>query len=316
MAAFLRRLRLGPILNGLRFLASMPTLVRLARRSPIVHLQGWEASSVGLIATTLILATGARIVYTAHNTFERAPWALDSTRIFPALAHQTIVHTAADSKRIRGAVNVIPHGHYGSLADAADPVAPDAARRALGVPGDAVVVLLFGVLRPDKGLSDLLTAVAQTPPWRALIAGKEEGALHAAQDLLASDVLKGRVTVREGFQELDVVAQLFAAADLVALPYRQASQSGVLQLSYGFARPVAAYPVGGLAEAVIDGKTGWLCSTATPSALATVLREAAVAGREELRRRGEEGQRWARASFGWDEIAEATEAVYRTALER
>jgi D-inositol-3-phosphate glycosyltransferase len=120
------------------------------------------------------------------------------------------------------------------------------------------------------------------------------------------------VTVREGFHAIDAVAEFFAAADLVALPYRLVSQSGVLQLAYGFSRPVVAYPVGGLTEAVIDGETGWLCRQPTPSALAAALHEADAAGRDELRRRGAAGRRWASETLDWDAIAAATEAVYAT----
>ena len=314
-ARLARRIGLGPVLNGVRFLLSMPHLALLARRSAVVHLQGWEANSLGLIATAMLLACGARIVYTAHNTFERQRGALDSSRMFPALARQTIVHTTADSERIRGSVTVIPHGHYGGVADGAQPVTAAAAREALGLPPEALVVLLFGVLRPDKGLGDLLRAVAGSPHWLILIAGEEDGALHEAQETLSGVELAGRVTIREGFQEIDAVAEIFAAADLVALPYHQASQSGVLHLAYGFGRPVAAYPVGGLAEAVIDGQTGWLCPQPTPAALATVLRDAEAAGRDELRRRGAAGRRWATDRFDWGTIANATEAVYAAALE-
>ena len=113
---------------------------------------------------------------------------------------------------------------------------------------------------------------------------------------------------------MDAVGRFFAAADVVAVPYRRASQSGVLHLAYGFARPVVVYPVGGLVEAVVPGETGWICERPTPTALAAVLREAAAAGREELRRRGEEGRRWAARQFDWGAIAATTETVYLTAL--
>jgi glycosyltransferase involved in cell wall biosynthesis len=176
------------------------------------------------------------------------------------------------------------------------------------------VVLLFGVLRPDKGLADLLAAAVQEPDWQILVAGKEDGALEAERDTLSRSELAGRVTIREGFHELDAVAQFFAAADLVALPYRRVSQSGVLHLAYGFSRPVVAYPVGGLAEAVIDGETGWLCAQPTPAALADALSAAGEAGREELRRRGEAGRSWATETVGWSAIAAATEAIYASVV--
>ena len=242
-------------------------------------MQGWEAPSLGLIATLLLRASGAKLIWTAHNTFERRSRALDSARVLPALSRETIVHTEADRDRVSRPPTVIPHGHYGGIADVATPVDPAQARADLGLPADGLVVLLFGVLRPDKGLGDLLAAAAEAPPWLVLIAGEDHGGLASAAQWLASPRLSGRVTVLEGFQPIDAVARVFAAADLVALPYRRASQSGVLHLAYGFGRMVAAYPVGGLTEAVIPGVTGWICGEATPMALARVLGEAGALGR-------------------------------------
>jgi D-inositol-3-phosphate glycosyltransferase len=305
-----RELGLGRVLNGLRFLLAMPRLARLARRRAVVHVQGWERTSLGLIGTAVLLACRAGIVYTAHNTFERRRFALDGTRVFARLSRHTIVHTAADAQRVGGAVSVLPHGHYADVADRATPVSPAAAREALGLSAERPVVLLFGVLRPDKGLGDLLAAASQTPGWDVLVAGKEDGALQAEREALSRSEVAGRVTIREGFHEIEAVAEFFAAADLVALPYQRASQSGVLHLAYGFSRPVVAYPVGGLNESVIDGQTGWLCAEATPAALAAALRDAETAGREEMRRRGEAGRRWATETVGWGAIAQATEALY------
>lgn len=313
-ARLIRRADLGFAANGLRFLGSLPRLLAVSRRHALTHLQGFETPSLGLVATLLLRASGATVVYTAHNTFERHRRRLDSARIYPALARQTIVHTEADRHRVSRPPTVIPHGTYRPLADAAAPCDPEEARSALGLPVDVLVVLLFGVLRPDKGLGDVLDAAATASAWHVLIAGEDHGGLADAAQRLHRASLAGRVTVREGFQPIDEVGRLFAAADLVALPYRRASQSGVLHLAYGFERPVVAYPVGGLAEAVVDGDTGWVCREASPQALADVLRSAAEAGQTELRRRGAEGRRWAEREFDWDRIARETEEVYVRAL--
>jgi glycosyltransferase involved in cell wall biosynthesis len=313
-ARLVRRAGLGPIANGLRFLASLPALVALSRRHAIVHVQGWEAASLGVIAMLALRAAGAKLVYTAHNTFDRSAALLDSARIMPGLSRQTIVHTEADRGRVSPPPAVIPHGHYRGLAGAAPSVDLDDARAALGLRPDELAVLLFGVLRPDKGINDLLEAALDAPAWQILIAGEDHGGLADAARRLNAPRLAGRITVLAGFQPADQVGRLFAAADLVALPYHRASQSGVLHLAYGFARPVVAYPVGGLAEAVIPGVTGWLCGDPSPRALAGVLREAGSAGRAQLRRLGEQGQRWAERTFDWDAVAEATVAVYVRAL--
>jgi glycosyltransferase involved in cell wall biosynthesis len=313
-ARLLRRAGLGRMLNGLRFLGSMPRLIVLSRRHAVTHIQGFERPSLALIAMLALRLSGARMVYTAHNTFERSRKRLDRARLLPALARQTIVHTEADRGRVSRPPTVIPHGHYGGLADAAPAADPATARAGLAIPADVPVVLLFGVLRPDKGLNDLLDAITDAPPWHALIAGEEHGGLASASERLASPQVTGRVTVVEGFQPIDAVGRLFAAADVVALPYRRASQSGVLHLAYGFAKPVVAYPVGGLTEAVIPGVTGWVCSEPSPPALARALREIGSLGREQLRRLGPDLRRWAQERFGWDEIAKATEAVYAQAV--
>ena len=99
-AQAVRRLHASWVVNGLRFLAAIPALVRAARRHEIVHLQGWERNSLGLLATLALRASGACIVYTAHNTFERGS-DLDGARVIGALSRVTIVHTRVDLARIR-----------------------------------------------------------------------------------------------------------------------------------------------------------------------------------------------------------------------
>jgi D-inositol-3-phosphate glycosyltransferase len=109
-------------------------------------------------------------------------------------------------------------------------------------------------------------------------------------------------------------ARLFTAADTVVLPYRMASQSGVLLLAYGFRRPVVVYPVGGLVEAVVDGETGWICKRPDVDALVEVLNESVAAGWQECRRRGEAGNRLAEERYAWPATARRTEAVYLNVL--
>ena len=48
------------------------------------------------------------------------------------------------------------------------------------------------------------------------------------------------------------------------LPYRSATQSGILNIAYGFNKPVIVTDVGGLAEFVLDGKTGIIIKPNSP----------------------------------------------------
>jgi glycosyltransferase involved in cell wall biosynthesis len=262
------------------------------------------------------------VVQTSHNTFERGRFLrrtrLALVRVLEWLTARTIVHTQSDVGRIpprmRGRVVVIPHGEYGSLARTGGSVDRDSARAALGIEPQTPVTLLFGQLRGDKGLEDLLEAVSRVSELTLIIGGKDLGALAAAESLLASAELAGRVIVREGFLAMDDVAELFAATDTVALPYRAASQSGVLLLAYGFSRPVIVYPVGGLVEAVVEGETGWICARADPEALAEALRESVAAGPRECARRGEAGARLSEERYAWPVIARRTGELYAELL--
>jgi glycosyltransferase involved in cell wall biosynthesis len=320
LARFVRRYGLGSLANGVRFLFAIPRLVRLARQADIVHAQGWEYAPLGLAAIACLRLTGVPIVQTSHNTFERGR-ALDRThRTLARLTARTIVHTNADLARIpheaAGRVAIIPHGEYGSLARAGGEADREHARAQLEIDLRAPVTLLFGQLRPDKGLDDLLAALTRVPRLQLLIAGQEKGALAAAADRLGSAELAGRVTVREGFLDMADTAQLFAATDSVVLPYKVASQSGVLLLAYGFHRPVIVYPVGGLVEAVVDGETGWICARADVDALVDALSDCVAAGWAECRRRGEAGNRLSEKRYAWPAIAARTAELYHEVLTR
>ena len=88
----------------------------------------------------------------------------------------------------------------------------------------------------------------------------------------------------------------------------------MLLLAYGFHRPVVIYPVGGLVEAVIDGETGWICSSADVDALVDALSQSIDAGAAECLRRGAQGARLADERFAWPAIARRTSELYEQVL--
>jgi glycosyltransferase involved in cell wall biosynthesis len=316
----IRRARLSKVVNGATHLAANGPVLRLARAADVVHVQGGEWAPLGALQALLVRAAGRPLVWTPHNTFERGERAYARSReLTDRCAAGLIVHSQFDRTLLSPAAaaktTVIPHGEYGGLARRGAPDAdPVAARAALGLPAEATVALLFGQLRADKGVRDLLLAARELSQLHVVLAGKDEGVLEQVADLLAEPALRQRVTVRAGFVPSEQVGPLFAAADLAALPYRRASASGVLLLAYGYGRPVVAYPVGGLPEYVEDGRSGWLCPAATPEALTQTLRAAIAAGRPELRARGEAGRQMSEQRFSWDAIAGQTIALYERLL--
>jgi glycosyltransferase involved in cell wall biosynthesis len=116
------------------------------------------------------------------------------------------------------------------------------------------------------------------------------------------------------------VPRYFAAADVLVLPYRHVSQSGVLYLALSLGLPVVATRVGALPEVIRDGESGLLVAPESPGALAGAI--ARVLGDPGLRRRLAEGGRRVAALHGWPSIAGRTEAAFaqrvadRTAARR
>jgi glycosyltransferase involved in cell wall biosynthesis len=315
-----RSLRLSRPLNGVTHLAGNLVVARLARRCDVVHVQGEEWPPLGAIQALLLRGSGRPVVYTPHNTFDRGSRSYPRAhRLIRRCAARIVVHSEYDRRALSLAqarkTVVIAHGEYGGLARRGGLDAdPEAVRAELGLSDEELVVLLFGQLRRDKGVRDLLEAAAEVESVRVMLAGEDRGALDEAAGLLGDPRLRGRVLVLPGFMPAERVSHLFAAADVVALPYPRASASGVLLLAYGYGRPVLCYPVGGLPEYVIDGQTGWLCARADAAALADRLRAVRAAGREECRARGEAARRFSLERFGWDAIARRTIALYEEVL--
>jgi len=66
------------------------------------------------------------------------------------------------------------------------------------------------------------------------------------------------VELRTGFIPDNEVRNYFSVADLIAQPYRTATQSGVSQIAYHFEKPMLVTNVGGLSEIVPNGKVGYV----------------------------------------------------------
>jgi glycosyltransferase involved in cell wall biosynthesis len=158
------------------------------------------------------------------------------------------------------------------------PAGAVAAERArLGSPD--LLLLLFGAVRPYKGADLAVEALARVDPAldvKLVIAGVcwDGGASLRAQ--IARLRLDGAVEIRDRFVPHDEAALLFCAADASLLPYRSATQSAVVQQSFGYGTPVVATAVGGLPAAVRHGRDGLLCTPEDPGAIARAIEELAV----------------------------------------
>jgi len=95
-------------------------------------------------------------------------------------------------------------------------------------------------------------------PVKLIIAGEfyEDPAPYLQQILRLG--LDDKLELRTKFIPDKDVRNYFSIADLVAQPYRTATQSGVSQIAYHFEKPMLVTNVGGLAEIIPDGKVGYV----------------------------------------------------------
>ena len=152
-----------------------------------------------------------------------------------------------------------PHPVY----DQYGPIEPrEQALERLGLDPQYRYVLFFGLVRPYKGLDLLIEAAAnkrlQKYNVKVLVAGEFYEPKEQYIDEIAGLGMEDRVVIHDHFIPDEQVKDYFNAADLVAQPYRSATQSGVTQIAYHFEKPMLVTDVGGLGEIVPNDKVGYV----------------------------------------------------------
>jgi glycosyltransferase involved in cell wall biosynthesis len=141
-------------------------------------------------------------------------------------------------------------------------VSRDEAIAHLGLDADTRYILFFGLIRDYKGLDLLLRAFADSrlrnKKTKLIVAGEFYSNAELYEQLERDLDITEHIVWYKEFIPADQVRYFFAAADLVAQPYKTATQSGITQIAYHFERPMLVTDVGGLAEIVPHGKVGYV----------------------------------------------------------
>ena len=185
------------------------------------------------------------------------------------------------------------------------------ARGRLGIREDAKVVLFFGFVRSYKGLDVLIRALPRLrqiqPSATLVVAGEFWEPLAEYEELADSLDVLPHVAFHDRYIANEEVGDFFAAADVLAMPYRSATQSGVITLAVQAGLPIVATRVGGLPEAVTHDRTGLIVEPEAPEELAEALGR--ILSDEALYLRFQAGLREARAEFGWPKLIQLIEEI-------
>ena len=230
---------------------------------------------------------GARVVWTAHNARpheSRHPrleawyrsvvvrWV--DTVIHPSVAGQQAVE-AIYPDLARRPHAVVPLGHFRGVYP--DSVSREEARAASGISDRARVVAFLGLVRAYKNVPHLVRTVRALPPEAGEVVLLVGGAPHPAA--LADEVREaagGDPRVRLTLEHVpdDDVQRYFRAADLVALPFRDITNSASALLALSFDRPVLVPALGAMGELQALAGADWVCTyegDLTPEILARAL---------------------------------------------
>ncbi len=165
-----------------------------------------------------------------------------------------------------------PYDHYN------EPAVSESASAAATAESDDFVFLYFGVIRPFKGVEDLVAAFDLLPAEvrdqsRLVIVGETWENWTLPLEAVAASPNAARITVVNRYVDDAEVAEHFAAADAVVLPYRRSSSSGPLHIAMSTGLPVVVSSVGGLVEAAGDYAGATFVPPADPLALAAAMSE-------------------------------------------
>lgn len=255
-------------------------------------------------------------MFLCHNVFPHERFPLDHFLTKHTLVNGNffIVHSSMDETDLK---KINPHSLYKKTvlptynAFKLQNLSKKDGRDQLGIKATERVLLFFGFVRKYKGLIHLLRAMPivreKLPDIKLLIVGDfYEDKLFYVNSIKELNI-ENCVKIHEGYIPDKEVEKFFAASDLVVLPYESATQSAIVQIAYGFEKPVIATNVGGLPEVVLDRKTGYIVESQNSTVLAQQIIRFFKENKASEFHQGikEESYR-----YSWERMAETVENLY------
>lgn len=273
VGAHLTRLEYDPVVqvfDGLDWYW-LPSMLRalaflIRERPDVVVFQWWSGTVLHsyLVLALIARLLRARTVIEFHEVLDPGEAKLPPAQVYVRLlapllirlAQGFVVHSEYDRQLLQKhydleqrPVTLIYHGPYNHYQAAGEE------RKLRTIPTSCCNLLFFGLIRPYKGLEDLITAFDGLPEnaidrfWLTIVGETWEGC-NAPSTLIEQSHYRDRITFVNRYVSDAEVTEFFAGADAVVFPYHRASTSGTLHIAMSCGLPVVVTHVGGLVEAV------------------------------------------------------------------
>jgi glycosyltransferase involved in cell wall biosynthesis len=251
----------------------------IAFKPDVVLMSYWMpffAPALGKIAG-ILRKNGIKVIAILHNVIAHEKRLGDEalTKYFFNRCDGFVILNKASEKDLLGlkpdARYIIhPHplyDHYGDKISAIE------ARAKLNIPLDKKVILFFGFIRKYKGLDILIEAMKDLDDeYLLLIAGEVYGDFKKYDEQIDKLNIRNKINLQIKYIPETEIPLYFSASDVCVLPYRTATQSGIVGISYHFELPVIVTNTGGLAEMVEENKTGLIVEQANPQNITSALK--------------------------------------------
>jgi glycosyltransferase involved in cell wall biosynthesis len=292
----------------------LPSLFRmltfLMRQRPEVVIFQWWTGTVLHSYTVLALAASllrAKIIIEFHEVLDPGESRLLPARLYVKLLIPLLLRQADGFVVLSEYDKGLLERHYwpGQRPVVVLPLASfdhyQGEERFREAPEDCCNILFFGVIRPYKGLEDLIEAFDTLSEhqisryWLTVVGEPWEGWTLPLERISHSRYRK-RITFVNRYVRDEEVAGFFRGADIVALPYHRSSASGPLHVAMSWGLPVVVTQVGGLVEAAADYRGAVFVPPCDPAALSVGLERA-----EQLRgQRFDDPHSWARSVASYE----------------
>lgn len=316
----------GPVQKILSYKKSWKRIIDYCQKESvdIVHVQWYIFSPLDWSFHKKLRKMGIKVVTTIHDLLPFNKKFYDFYYHKKIYSHSDMVINQARMNKDtlindfgvdENKITYIPHGHY---MDYAEKATREESREYLKISDDRPMILFFGQIKKVKGVDVLINAMRtvadQHPEALCIIAGKVwKDDFSVYQGLIDNLELKDNIRTDIRFIDDSEIKYYFNAADILALPYLQIYQSGVVLLGYAYEKPIVATTEGEFLTVVKDKETGLLVPAGNSEELAKALnwyldnpdkaKQFAKAGKEDISVR-----------LSWDTISQNLKQTYLDVL--
>ena len=306
-------------INSINPLSWIATAIKIIKLKPgLLIIPWWNPyfSTCFLTITVLVkLFSKSKVLYICHNVLphEKLPFQKILAKLTMSRGDSLIVHSIEDEQKL---LDLLPkakckkHVHPTYNIFKRDDMSFTKARELLNIDNNCKVLLFFGFIREYKGLIYLIKALPRIVKSYSNLKLIIVGEFFQDKDQYLNEIadldLEKNIEIYDGYIPDQEVGKFFVASDIVVLPYTSATQSGIVQIAYGFYKPVLVTNVGGLPEVVEHKNTGYIVEPKNPEHISDALIDFFKEDRQDEFIANIKSQE---ERFSWDKMVETIEEL-------